>query len=92
MPKFEYRVCEHLGTMSDNGQRLKAVRVISYGGGSPIYDIRLWQPDKSLPGGERMLKGICLNADEMTVLKTILNGVDPEAKLLEYQQKGVNRR
>ena len=88
--KFEYQVCEHLGTISDNGQRLKAVRIISYGG-SPIYDIRLWQPDKSLPGGERMLKGICLNADEMTVLKTILNGI-PETKLLEYQQKGAKRR
>ncbi len=70
---FNYKIKEHIATLSENGPYATEVNLISYNGAEPKLDIRKW--DKS---ANRMLKGIALDQDEAEKLKRVLMEWTPE--------------
>ena len=72
MADFTYEITEKLGTISQgkNGWS-KELYLVSWGGRAPKYDIRDWNEDHS-----RMRKGVSLTAEEVAVLKEILEEID----------------
>ena len=65
MKDFNYEIKDHVGTISHNDECEKAVKLISYNGRKPKYDIRTWR-------GSKMLKGITLTEEEACQLYKIL--------------------
>lgn len=67
-----YQVKEKLGVLTtDETQTVKKeLRLVSWNGNSPVYEIRGW---KYTEDGEQPLKGITMSLDELKVLKAILN-------------------
>lgn len=72
MADFTYEITAKLGTISQgkNGWS-KELNLVSWGGRAPKYDIRDWNEDHS-----RMRKGVSLTAEEVAVLKEILEEID----------------
>ena len=52
--KITYEVVERCGKISENGSYIRELRLISWNGREPKYDIRSWTYDSK---GERMGKG-----------------------------------
>ena len=65
MREFAYEIKAHLGTISKDDDGEKSVKLISYNGRKPKYDIRTWR-------GSKMLKGITLTEEEARQLYKIL--------------------
>ncbi len=70
--EFKYEVVEKIGILSEGtrGWR-KEFRRISWNGGIPKYDIRDWAPDDS-----KMGKGVTLTAEEVAILKELLEKIE----------------
>ena len=64
---FEYKIKQKIGVVSKklNGDTLE-LNLIQYGKYPAKYDLRRWS-------GGNMLKGLTMDADELTALKTVLN-------------------
>ena len=72
MAEFKYEIIEKLGVLSQRkGGWQKEINLVSWGDREPKYDIRDWSPD-----GTKMGKGISLTAEEVAVLKEILDEID----------------
>lgn len=67
--EFTYEVKKKYGTVSENGNYTTEVRLISYNGKSPKYDIRGWKKTET---GEVMCKGVTLTKDELLSLRNLL--------------------
>ena len=69
MGDFSYEITKKIGVLSEShgGDYTVEVNMISYNGSTPKLDIRKW--DRR---GDRMLKGITLNADETETLRSLL--------------------
>ena len=72
MPEIKYEVVETIGVVSEgkNGWN-KELNLISWNEREPVYDIRTWSPDH-----EKMGKGITISADEVILLRDLLNELD----------------
>lgn len=67
--EIKYEVKEHIAILSTSHSGwTKELRLISWGGASPKYDIREWAPDD-----EKMSKGITLSPSEMGLLVDSFN-------------------
>lgn len=69
--EFEYKVIKEIGTLSESPNEKgydKVVSVISWNGGKPKLDIRMWNKDRS-----KMGKGVSLSCEECYFLRDILN-------------------
>ena len=54
MPEFTYEIVKHIGVISEgSGGWAKELKLISWAGREPKYDIRDWSPD-----GTKMNKGV----------------------------------
>ena len=64
---FEYKIKQRIGVVGKklNGDTLE-LNLIQYGKYPAKYDLRRWS-------GGNMLKGLTMDADELTALKTVLN-------------------
>ncbi len=72
MVDFSYEVTETIAVLSESSKGwTKELRLISWNGREPKYDIREWSPD-----GTKMGKGITLADEEVAVLKKALNSRD----------------
>ncbi len=72
MAELKYEITEHIGDLGENTRGWsKEVNLVSWNEREPKYDIRDWSPDHS-----RMGKGVTLTADEMAMLKDLLNTID----------------
>ncbi len=72
MAEFTYEVEETLGVISQGkGGWSKELNLVSWGGRPAKYDIRDWNEDHS-----QMRKGISLTAEEVAVLKEILEEIE----------------
>lgn len=70
MAKIEHMITRHLGVLSTSQKGwTKELNVVSWKGGRPKYDLRLWSPDH-----DNMSKGVTLNADEILRLAELLGG------------------
>lgn len=71
MVEFKYEIIEALGIVSESPKGwTKELNLISYNGAEPKYDLRDWAPNH-----EKMGKGVTLTAEEVEVLKDILEKI-----------------
>ena len=72
MAEFKYEIVEKLGVLSQGkGGWQRELNLVSWNDREPKYDIRDWSPD-----GTKMGKGISLTAEELAVLKEIIDEID----------------
>ena len=72
MAEFKYEIVEKLGVICQGkGGWERQLNLVSWSDREPKYDIRDWSPD-----GTKMGKGISLTAEEVAVLKEILDEID----------------
>lgn len=70
--EFKYEIVEKLGVLSQGkGGWQKEINLVSWGDREPKYDIRDWAANNT-----KMSKGISLTAEEVAVLKEILDEID----------------
>ena len=70
--KLNYEVIEKLGTVDTDGKFVKELRVVSWNGKDPVFDLRGWNNEG---GEEKMTKGITMDNDELRSLYDILKKV-----------------
>ena len=73
MADFKYEVKEIIGVISEKNKSRKELRLVSWNGAEPKYDIRDYWTDKD--GNEKMGKGITLTKEEAKELAKLLKGV-----------------
>ena len=73
---INYQVIENFGALDSDSDAPKELRLISWNGRAPKYDIRGWYKDEE--GNERMTKGITLDREELISLYEILKSMDEE--------------
>ena len=72
MAEFTYEIQEQIGVLSQNTNGWsRQINKISWNGREAKYDIRDWAPNN-----EKMGKGISLTAEEVAVLKELLDEID----------------
>lgn len=76
--ELSYEVIEKFGVLDSDSKMPKELRLISWNGGDPKYDIRGWSVNED--GTERMTKGITLDAEELQSLYEILKEMDEESE------------
>lgn len=64
--EITYKVIKKFGTISQSGTTTKELRLVSWNGGEPKYDIRGWYTDDK--GEERANKGLTLTETELRKL------------------------
>lgn len=74
--ELKYEVIEKIGTLDSDSKMPKELRVISWNGGTPKYDIRGWGVNEN--GEETMTKGITFDAEELQSLYNILAEMNEE--------------
>lgn len=74
--ELSYKVIEKFGQLDSDSKMPKELRLISWNGGDPKYDIRGWSVNED--GTERMTKGITFDAEELQSLYEILKEMDKE--------------
>ena len=79
--EIKYDVIEKLGVLSSDSKMPKELRVISWNGKDPVYDLRGWCVDED--GTEKMTKGITLTASELQGLLEILKKLDEDESEVE---------
>lgn len=74
MDKFTFEIMKHLGALSA-GNVVTELNIVKWGGNEGTYDLRRWKP--GIDGEEKTpYKGITLTANELQVLKDILNSIE----------------
>ena len=72
MKDFSFEIIEECGVISEGSKGWQTeLNIIRWGDNEPKFDIRPWSPDHTKCG-----KGISLTADELSVLKAILDRVE----------------
>lgn len=74
MAKFEFKIIQHIATLSASKTTAKQLNLVSFNGDEAKYDLRNWQD----PGEDdaKMLKGITLTKDELIKLRDALNKLE----------------
>lgn len=69
---FTYEIVKKIATIAEAGGNSVELNIIRYGNKTPKYDLRRWR----VKGGvRRMQKGITLNAEELHMLRNVLDGM-----------------
>ncbi len=72
MAEFKYEITERIAVLSQNPNGWeRQLNLVSWNEREPKYDIRDWSPD-----GNKMGKGISMTAEELNVLKGILEELE----------------
>ncbi|MBR0483730.1 MAG: YdbC family protein [Oscillospiraceae bacterium] len=72
MAELKFEITQHIAELGDNGRGwTKEFNLVSWNDREPKYDIRDWSPDHS-----RMGKGVTLTADELVMLRDVINELD----------------
>jgi hypothetical protein len=72
MAEFKYEITEHIAVLSQNPNGWeRQLNRVSWNGREPKYDIRDWSPDST-----KMGKGISMSAEELSILKGILEEME----------------
>lgn len=71
--EFTYEIIKQLGVVKTNKSGWqREVNIVSWNHAKPKLDIREW-----VPNHEKMGKGISLSAEEVAIIKEILDEYDP---------------
>lgn len=73
---LKYEVLKVFGTLDSDSKMPKQLRLISWNGNEPKYDLRGWSVDED--GNETMSKGITLDGEELQSLFDILTEMNEE--------------
>lgn len=72
MAELKYEIVKELGVLSQSPSGwTKELNFVSWNDRDPKYDIRDWAPEHT-----KMGKGVTISADEMILLRDILNEID----------------
>ena len=72
MVEIKYEVVEKIAVLSESSKGwTKELNLISWNDREPKYDIREWAPDHN-----KMGKGVTISADEIILLRDLLNEID----------------
>ncbi|MDD3693713.1 MAG: YdbC family protein [Oscillospiraceae bacterium] len=72
MAELKYEIVKNLGVISQSPSGWsKELNLVSWNNREPKYDLRDWSPDHT-----KMGKGVTLTADEVILLRDILNEID----------------
>ena len=72
MAEFKYDIVESIGVLSESGKGwTKELKLISWNGRTPKYDIRDWDEENG-----KMGKGVTLSKEELKSLRDLLNDMD----------------
>lgn len=74
---LKYEVLKVFGKLDSDSKMSKELRLISWNGKDPKYDLRGWGTDEN--GNETMTKGITLDAEELQSLFDILTKMNEES-------------
>ena len=74
MANFKYEVKENIGTISKRGANVIDLRLISWDGKEPQYDIRSWYKDSA--GNEKCTKGVTMSRADLVQLLNIVKSID----------------
>ena len=71
MAELKYEITKSIGVLSENPKGwTKELNLVSWNDRDPKYDIREWSPDH-----DKMGKGITLSAEEIFILKDLLDDI-----------------
>ena len=69
---FNYEIIKECGVLSENTKGWQTeLNIVKWGENDPKFDIRAWSPNHT-----KMGKGISLTANELSVLRDLLNEMD----------------
>jgi hypothetical protein len=72
MPEIKFEIINTVGVLSESSKGwTKELKLISWNGREPKYDIRDWDPEL-----EKMGKGVTLTEEELKRLKDLLDGME----------------
>lgn len=74
--EIKYEVLEKFGVLDSDSKMQKELRLISWNGATPVYDLRGWSMNED--GTEKMTKGITMTGEELQSLFEILKKMDEE--------------
>ena len=74
---LKYEVLKVFGKLDSDSKMSKELRLISWNGKDPKYDLRGWGTDEN--GNETMTKGITLDVEELQSLFDILTKMNEES-------------
>ena len=74
--ELSYEVIEKFGVLDSDSTMPKELRLISWNGGTPKYDLRPWGMNED--GTEKCGKGITLDAEELQSLFDILTEMNDD--------------
>ena len=70
--EFKFEIIKTLAVLStERSGWTKEINLVSYNDAPPKYDIRSWDPNH-----EKMGKGVTISADEVILLRDLLNEID----------------
>lgn len=73
--KIEYEITQRIGNLSDNDSPVhKELNLISWNKSAAVFDLRSWGEDAD--GNRKPLKGLTLSADEIEILRELLNNIE----------------
>lgn len=72
--ELNYKVIEKFGVLDSDSKMPKELRLISWNGKDPVYDLRGWYVDEN--GVEKMTKGVTMDCEELQSLYEILKEMD----------------
>lgn len=72
MNEIKFEILKNIGVLSTSASGWsKELNLISWNDRDPKYDLRDWSADHS-----KMGKGVTLSAEELSALKSLLNGME----------------
>ena len=71
MAEIKYEITEEIGILSERSGWTKELNLVSWNDREPKYDIREWAPEHT-----KMGKGVTMSADEIILLRDLLNEID----------------
>lgn len=83
MADFKYEVIKNIRTLSENLKNSIRLRLISWNGNQPKYDLRKWSVDGDVP-----YKGVTLTKSELMKIYDILSGsikIEKNKKILNIK-------
>lgn len=74
--EIKYEVLKVFGTLDSDSKMTKELRLISWNGKAPVYDLRGWGTDDD--GNVTMTKGITMDGEELQSLFDILTEMNED--------------
>jgi hypothetical protein len=76
--EIKYEVLKVFGKLDSDSKMPKELRLISWNGKDPVYDLRGWGTDAE--GNVTMAKGVTMDAEELQSLFDILTEMNEESE------------